>query len=173
MKKYLLGLVAGFSLVLCGTLAQAQEGKLTIKCHPHPRNLNFFKQALKERILANIDLTKYEKPRVSLRMKLISLETQPIVENSLEIAGGLNLVSHDSPQGLAFTVSGEMRYDEECLYNYGITLTTKGRDRLFGNRISAKTTSQITIRAPMDGRFKKGDAIATPTATATATANSN
>lgn len=167
MKKYMLGLAAGFCLVLCSGLAMAQEPKLTIKCHPKPRNINFFKQALKDRILASIDKTKYERPSVALRLNLISLNTAPVVLTSQQVAESLNIISQPSPEGLAFTVDGEIRYDHECLYTYRALIGTRGRDIATGKRVYVKTSSEIVVRAPMDGRFRKGDTTVTPTPTAT------
>lgn len=171
MKKYMLGLAAGFCLVLCSGAAYAQEAKLTIKCHPKPRNINFFKQALKDRLLASVDLSKYENPSVALRMNLIGLQTVPVALTSQEVAGDLNIVSQPSPEGLAFTVEGEIRFDRECLYTYRVLVGTRGRDKTSGARVYEKTSSEISVRAPMDGRFRKGDTTVTPTPTATPNGN--
>lgn len=163
-------LTAGLLTIILLASPALAEPSFTLNCNAKPRNLNLYRQALKDRILATIDPAVYTRVRVTVRFKLLSLETQPAVIPANTITSGISLIPQTTPAGLAYSIEGTASLDNECVYNYMVTISNKGTEVSTGNRLSAKTTSSLVIRGPMDGKFRRVAAPeATPTATPTST----
>ncbi|MBX7137822.1 MAG: hypothetical protein K1X83_07540 [Oligoflexia bacterium] len=154
MNKTHLKFLAVILACLAASSAWA-ENTYTLTCRITPKNIALYKRAMRNRIEMAIDPASYNHISVAVRMKLVGRDTSTITKTTTELTPNLNLTTQNFPEGFSFGVEGSLQIPDTCSYRFQVFITTKGRVVSSGERVIAKTTSEVTLYDQFSGSYKE------------------
>lgn len=150
MKPFLYAVLSMFLAVN----VYAQGLDFSVRC-ARPRNVDLIKAALKEKVLASIDSSKYSEVSASVKLRLLNYSGDVALVTDDDVVSGVSLNSLDNPAGLAFSFSGAANFQRTCTFDYQVILSTRGTNVSNRAIVTSRTVSQITVLSDLDGKFKR------------------
>lgn len=148
-----------FSAFYCFVAApsHAQDSTYAQTCKAAPESKNNIDKAMRDKVLATIDLTQYDNPSVTVKSKVVSINQQPLTLTSSELLENLTVAPGSFPPGLAFGVTGSVSVDlgAICEYIMRVEVKIRGTSKATGERLDIITQSQITVTTPVSRALQK------------------
>ena len=126
----------------------------TVECPKSAPSGALYRSAIKDKVLGQIDGSKFTNVKVNVGLSRRSLKSEPVTVTSEEITPEITFTP-GSPLGLGFFAAGMVDYAIQCEWTYRVRITVRAISTDTNKSVRSTNVSDITVRRSVNGRFKK------------------
>jgi hypothetical protein len=157
VRRWCSGLVftvlTGFGVGQLG-LESAFAASYAVECPKSAPSGALYRSAIKDKVLREIDGTKFTNVKVNVGLSRRELKTAPVTVTTADLTPELGFTP-GSPLGLGFFATGMMDYAVQCEWRYRVRITVRATSVDSKKTVRSTNVSDISIRRSVNGRFKK------------------